>query len=128
MKNYALWMSASVLALGWGGTAMADGASPPSASDPRTTTTQQPAKPGETTKADAKDKPVEKVVVTAERRKTSAQKTPISTVCGFSESACWSSPSLSHCLSESTRSSEAPRKISGSSSCLPGESDPTAEI
>jgi iron complex outermembrane receptor protein len=61
MKTYALCMSASVLALGWSGMAAAQPASPP------------PDSP-----AASSDKTVEKVVVTAERRRTSLQKTPIS--------------------------------------------------
>jgi iron complex outermembrane receptor protein len=79
MKKTALWVSASVFALGCSSVAFADGPTPPPASsDPTSATTQQPGqtKPGT---AKAEDDPkVEKVVVTAERRKTSAQKTPIS--------------------------------------------------
>src|SRR5262249_45515892 len=56
-----------------------------------------------------------------------AQKAPISTARPFSDGACWSSPSFSHCESESTRRREARRRISASSSCLPGESAPTAD-
>ncbi len=78
MKNYALWASASVLALGWGGTAMADGAASPTASGAGTSSTQQPAQAAPGTAKAEDDQKVEKVVVTAERRKTSAQKTPIS--------------------------------------------------
>ena len=79
MKKTALWVSASVFALGCSSVAFADGPTPPPASsDPTSATTQQPGqtKPG-TAKAED-DQKVEKVVVTAERRKTSAQKTPIS--------------------------------------------------
>ena len=35
---------------------------------------------------------------------------------------------VSHCRRESTSSREARRRIAGSSSCLPGPSEPTAEI
>jgi iron complex outermembrane receptor protein len=75
-KTYALWVSASVLALGCSGTAFADGAAASSA--PSTAATQQPAQPAPGTAKAEGDQKVEKVVVTAERRKTSAQKTPIS--------------------------------------------------
>jgi iron complex outermembrane receptor protein len=64
MKRYALWMSASVLALAWSGVAAAQPASPPPDAS-----TDKPA--------EASDDGVEKVVVTSERRRTSLQRTPI---------------------------------------------------
>jgi len=63
MKRYALWMSASVLALAWSGVAAAQPASPPP-----DTSTDKPAE---------SDDGVERVVVTSERRRTDLQKTPI---------------------------------------------------
>jgi iron complex outermembrane recepter protein len=63
MKTHTLLLSASVLALGWSAIAVAQPASPPPASPPP--------------EANASDKGVEKVVVTAERRSTSLQRTPI---------------------------------------------------
>jgi iron complex outermembrane receptor protein len=65
-----------VLVLGFGGTAFADGAAPATSAPTTATAQQSQATPG-AAKADD-DQKVEKVVVTAERRKTSAQKTPIS--------------------------------------------------
>src|SRR5690348_6577520 len=72
-----LWVSVSVFALGFSGTAFADGAAP-AASGPTTATTQQQTQSTPGTAKAADDQKTEKVVVTAERRKTSAQKTPIS--------------------------------------------------
>jgi len=55
MKNCALWVTASVLALGWSGTAIADGSATAGRQRSSTATTQRPAaKPGET-KAEAKE-------------------------------------------------------------------------
>ncbi len=65
MRNHILWMSASVLALGWCGIAAA-----------------QPASPAPEAKTDdaapTERQEVEKVVVTSERRSTALQRTPIS--------------------------------------------------
>ena len=65
MKRYAWLLSTSVLALGMCGVAAAQDTPPPAE-----------GKPAEG--APAADKQVEKVVVTAERRRTSLQRTPIS--------------------------------------------------
>src|SRR5882672_7919972 len=65
MKTYKLWMSASVLTLAWCSIAAAQ----PASSPPGTKSSDAPA---------ASDDKVEKVVVTAERRRTSLQKSPIS--------------------------------------------------
>lgn len=56
MKFHALWLSASVLALAWGGAAAAQDAPP---KDP------------------AAESQVDEVVVTAEKRSTNLQQTPI---------------------------------------------------
>ncbi len=89
MKTHALWLSASVLALGWGGAATAQ----TTAQAQTTTTTQTTAAPNATdqslavaqaapapppaTKSGPRSSQLQEVVVTAERRTTNLQQTPI---------------------------------------------------
>jgi len=65
MKIHALWLSASVLALGWSGIAEAQSAAPPA------------SKPAPAAKSDANADVVSELVITADRRTTNLQKTAI---------------------------------------------------
>lgn len=78
MKSYALWVSASVLTLVWCNAAVAQPAAAPEDPCKTAETAADPAVKKAAAEACKDSKQVDKVVVTAERRRTSLQKAPIS--------------------------------------------------